>query len=53
MAKRSNIKLVVGQLGLDKEGRIEFPPENAKTKSLGRQFMEIDLVEGKNKGITR
>ena len=54
MAKRSNIKLVGGQPVFDETGRMNFPPENAITKSIkGSKFIEVDLVSNKNKGITR
>ena len=50
----ANIELTCGQIGFNDKKELKFPPENAKkTQTPKKNFIEIALMEEKNKGLDR
>lgn len=50
----ANLELTFGQIGFNENKELNFPPENAKkTQTPKNNFIEIALVEEKNKGLDR
>lgn len=51
----ANIKLTFGQTIVTEDGKIKFPPENAKSCKFarGKQPLEINLVSDREQGIDR
>lgn len=48
------VEVTFGQTGVDKEGKLIFPPENAKKIETPENYIEIDLIEdSKNRGKDR
>lgn len=41
-----NIKLTFGEIGFSNDRKLQFPPENARSKSIkGKPMLEIELCD--------
>lgn len=51
----ANIRLTFGQTIVTKDGKIKFPPENAKSieSVKGKETLEINLVSDREQGMDR